>query len=224
MEKGVEVLAGPAGAAAVVPTVDTAKRQQILDGARRTFLAHGFDGASMNDIVRSAGVSKGTIYAYFPSKEALFAALIFQDRRRQAEQLFVFGDESRPIAEVLTEIGQKLVRLSQSPDSIGYVRIVIASAVKFPEVGRAFYEAGPAYGIAKVADYLSRRMADGQLVKRDPAHAATQFLELIHSGITKPILFGLKQSATDAEIDTSVASAVTLFLEGSRTQLADQAL
>src|SRR5262245_57788790 len=51
---------------------DSAKRRQILDGARRVFLEHGFDGASVNDIVRATGVSKGTIYAYFPSKERLF--------------------------------------------------------------------------------------------------------------------------------------------------------
>jgi len=48
------------------------KIRQILDGARRVFLADGFDGASMNDIARVAGVSKGTLYVYFQSKEALF--------------------------------------------------------------------------------------------------------------------------------------------------------
>ena len=67
--------------------VDSAKARQILDGARTVFLAQGFDAASMNDIAREAGVSKGTIYSYFPSKDALFAALIREDKRQQAEQL-----------------------------------------------------------------------------------------------------------------------------------------
>jgi AcrR family transcriptional regulator len=56
-----------------VNETDSAKRQQILDGARRCFLAQGFDGSSMNDIVLAAGVSKGTVYAYFPSKEKRFS-------------------------------------------------------------------------------------------------------------------------------------------------------
>ncbi len=49
-----------------------AKIRQILDGARAVFLAVGFDGASMNEIARAAGVSKGTLYVYFPSKVGLF--------------------------------------------------------------------------------------------------------------------------------------------------------
>ena len=71
---------------------ESAKRRQILDGARRVFLADGFDGASMNDIARVAGVSKGTLYVYFDSKEALFEALIREDRKQQAERIVI----SRP--------------------------------------------------------------------------------------------------------------------------------
>ena len=63
---------------------DNAKRRQILDGARRAFLANGFDAASMNEIARAAGVSKGTLYVYFKSKEELFEAIVeFQKRERR---------------------------------------------------------------------------------------------------------------------------------------------
>eukprot|EP01032_Pedospumella_encystans_P027055 gene27055-30587_t len=55
---------------------DPVKRGQILDGAHRVFMKMGYDAASMNDVTREAGVSKGTIYVYFQSKEELFAALI----------------------------------------------------------------------------------------------------------------------------------------------------
>ena len=54
-------------AVAVNDNLESAKRDQILNGARRCFLAQGFDGASMNDIVKAAGVSKGTVYAYCSS-------------------------------------------------------------------------------------------------------------------------------------------------------------
>src|SRR5947199_10632851 len=74
----------------------SAKRQQILDGARKVFLEHGFDGASVNDIVRVTGVSKGTIYAYFSGKERLFETLVFEDRGVQAERLLVGIDASQP--------------------------------------------------------------------------------------------------------------------------------
>jgi AcrR family transcriptional regulator len=59
---------------APVQREDSAKRRQIMDGARKVFLAEGFDAASMGEIARKAGVSKGTLYVYFDSKERLFEA------------------------------------------------------------------------------------------------------------------------------------------------------
>ena len=64
---------------------ETDKRRQILDGAREVFLASGFDGASMGAIAKAAGVSKGTLYVYFESKESLFEALTIEEKRSLAE-------------------------------------------------------------------------------------------------------------------------------------------
>ncbi|HEY7971303.1 MAG TPA: helix-turn-helix domain-containing protein, partial [Xanthobacteraceae bacterium] len=55
---------------------DGAKRRQILDGAMAVFLEKGFDAASMGEIARAAGVSKGTLYVYFDDKQALFDAIV----------------------------------------------------------------------------------------------------------------------------------------------------
>ena len=68
---------------------DSAKRRQIIEGARAVFLAQGFDAASMSDIARKAGVSKGTLYVYFKSKEELFEAIAEEQCRMQAEGVFV---------------------------------------------------------------------------------------------------------------------------------------
>ena len=61
---------------------DSAKRRQIVEGARQMFLAHGFDAASMADIAKAAGVSKGTLYVYFKDKEELFGATARLDYKR----------------------------------------------------------------------------------------------------------------------------------------------
>ena len=74
---------------------DSAKRRQIIAGARALFLAQGFDGASMDAIARKAGVSKGTLYVYFESKEQLFEAIVEDERGAQAEQIFAL-DRSTP--------------------------------------------------------------------------------------------------------------------------------
>ena len=67
---------------------DSAKRRQIVQGARSIFLAQGFDAASMNDIARSAGVSKGTLYVYFDNKEQLFQAIVQEECLFHAETTF----------------------------------------------------------------------------------------------------------------------------------------
>ena len=202
-------------------TLDSAKRMQILDGARRCFLAQGFDGASMNDIVKAAGVSKGTVYAYFPSKERLFEALVFHDRRRQAEEMMAIESHGRLIEDVLTELGLRMVRLFTSPESISWVRTVVAIGDKFPEVGRAFFEAGPAYSVKKVAQFLETKIADGTLRNVDAELAAMQFVELVGCCQIKPRLFGSRGVFKDRPMEETVAAAVDLFLGGLRSQKPD---
>ena len=72
---------------------DSAKRRQIIEGARAVFLAQGFDAASMNDIARAAGVSKGTLYVYFDNKEQLFEAIVEEECDAQAEGIFDLDPE-----------------------------------------------------------------------------------------------------------------------------------
>src|SRR6201993_3040205 len=99
----------------------SAKRRQIMDGARQVFLSEGFDGASMNDIARAAGVSKGTLYVYFDSKEQLFEALIREGKKEQAERL-VFPGEPGDARELLGGFGRRLIELMTRPENIAYVR------------------------------------------------------------------------------------------------------
>ncbi len=198
--------------------LDTAKRQQILDGARRCFLAQGFDGTSMNEIVKAAGVSKGTVYAYFLSKEKLFEALVFQDRRHQAEQAVVIEDDGRAIELVLHDLAFRMATLFKGPDTVAYVRLVIAAAEKFPEIGRAFYQAGPDYANKIIATYLKRKMDDGTLRQSDPILAAMQFCELVQCGLMKPRLFAAESIAGTFEIEPVIESGVALFLGGMKRQ------
>ena len=93
-----------------------AKRSQIMDGARSVFLSAGFDGASMNDVARAAGVSKGTLYAYFSSKDELFEAIIRGEYAQAAERVCVFKRDCGDVRAVLTDFG---VRLARAHDRAG---------------------------------------------------------------------------------------------------------
>jgi len=193
--------------------LDSAKARQIIDGARKVFLADGFDGASMNDIARVAGVSKGTIYAYFPSKEALFSALVLEDRRAQAEQLGAYDDHDGPVGDVLRRMGVNLMTLMLDPAHVAQVRTIVAAASKFPEIGRVFYEAGPQFGQERLAVWLRRKATEGALVVGDCDSAAVQFINLVQGPHFRKMLFACAAAPTPVEIAKTVDEAVALFLK-----------
>lgn len=190
-----------------------AKRRQVIDGARAVFLSAGFDGASMNDIARAAGVSKGTLYAYFESKEQLFEALVREDREQQAERLCVFPPEGGDPVLLLREFGRRLVEMILRPETVAQVRVVLAATARFPQLGRAFYDAGPRYGIQRLAAQLERFDKAGTLDIADPELAARQFINLCCADFHKKVLFGLVEAATPEAIDAGVDEAVAFFLK-----------
>jgi AcrR family transcriptional regulator len=197
---------------AILERQDPTKRRQILDGAREVFLREGFDGASVNDIARVAAVSKGTIYVYFDSKEHLFETLIREDRRAQAERICTFDVENHDVHAVLGTFGRSLLETMMRPENMAHLRTVIAAAAKFPGLGRAFYEAGPEHGIAKLAAYLDRQVGAGILTIADTRRAAMQFIELCQAGLMKPMLFCVIDETPLAAIGTAVDAAVAVFM------------
>ena len=196
------------------------KTRQILDGARTVFLADGFDGASMNEIARAAGVSKGTLYVYFPSKVGLFEALIRHDRSLQAEQLFQFGQEDdEDIGQVLTRIGVGLMSEMCKPDHLAHVRMVIGAAAKYPEIGKAFFEAGPKAGVQHLGDYLKKQASAGRIAEpMDAELAADQFIQLCQSDYYKAALFCVAEPNDTTAFTEAVGAAVTTFLRAYRSE------
>jgi AcrR family transcriptional regulator len=189
------------------------KARQILEGAKQVFLAEGFDGASVNDIARAARVSKGTIYSHFESKEALFEALIRAERRQQAEQVCQLDEADPDLAAVMFNFGRSLLTMMVRPDVIALMRTVMAVAQKFPRIGRAFYEAGPKYGLDRLAVYLKTLSDAGKLETPDPRMAASHFLQLCLADIFKQKMFCAIDEMSAAEIDETIKAAVDVFMK-----------
>ena len=188
-----------------------AKWRQIMEGARSVFLGQGFDGASMNDIARAAGVSKGTLYVYFDSKEQLFEALIRDGRRQQVERL-VFPEDPGDARDLLRGFGVRLIEMMTRPEMIAHIRVVIAATGKFPRLGQAFYEAGPCHGVRNLGAQLVKLRDAGALEVKDTERAARQFIDLCKSGVFNTVLFGVTESADPKEIEATVDAAVEMFM------------
>src|SRR3954453_11897304 len=97
------MVAVPSNALGVVTEEESSKRRQILDGARKVFMELGFDAASMNEIARSAGVSKGTLYVYFADKNRLFEAIVEDEALVQSKVAMFNFDPLRDPETTLRE-------------------------------------------------------------------------------------------------------------------------
>ena len=194
---------------------DSAKRRQIMDGARAVFLAQGFDASSMGEIARRAGVSKGTLYVYFDSKEKLFEAFAQEQCTLQAEQLFALIDEQEPEA-ALTRLGREYVHYLCRPDRLSPIRTVMGIADRMPDIGKAFFETGPGTGTARLAAYLDKQVAAGVLAIEDTEVAASQFLDACQSTLFKPMLFNIGGPPTDEKVNYVVGIAVRVFMAAYR--------
>ena len=190
---------------------ESAKRRQILEGARKVFLAQGFDGASMGEIAKVAGVSKGTLYVYFDSKESLFEALTTEEKRGLAEVLFKLDAEDPDVRGALTSLGLSYLRRLGKPEHVSSIRMVMGAAEKFPRLGQAFYEAGPCQGIARLGAYFDRQVEAGRLSIEDTGLAAQHFLDLCVSGILRRMLFSVGEPPTESEIQRNVENAIRVF-------------
>jgi AcrR family transcriptional regulator len=190
----------------------TAKRRQIMDGARIVFLEQGFDAASMGEIARRAGVSKGTLYVYFKSKEDLFETIFEEESRAQVERIFSLDPDDHEVETVLTALGRDFVKYLCQPDRISPLRTVLSIAGRMPEIGNRFYDAGPATGIRGVRAYLEAQVAAGVLRIEDPEIAAAQLLDTFQSTLFKPMIFANAAPPEDGRIDHVVRIAVSAFL------------
>lgn len=197
---------------------DSAKRRQIVDGARAVFLAQGFDAASMGEIARAAGVSKGTLYVYFENKEELFEAIVHEQCQAQAEGLFDLDAANPDVEAVLMDLGTNFVRFLCEPGKASPLRTVIAIADRMPEIGKKFYETGPAEGIGMLAAYIKAQVDAGVLAVEDCEIAAAQFLDACQSTLFKPVLFNFAPPPSPERIERVVGIAVKTFLAAYRAR------
>lgn len=188
------------------------KFDQVLEGARVVFMADGFEGASVDDIAREAGVSKATLYSYFPDKRLLFMEVANQECRRQSQSAIDNINKSAQPRDVLSQAGRHFLRFLTSKFGQQVFRICVAESDRFPEIGRAFYQSGTARMRAEMAAYFTESIGRGELKIDDLILAADQFAELCKADIWSRLIFGVISSVSDAEIDRVVDAAVETFM------------
>jgi AcrR family transcriptional regulator len=203
----------------VVGDEDSSKRRQILLGASKVFMDLGFDGASMGEIARAAGVSKGTLYVYFADKNRLFEAIVEQEMLDQQRTAFNF-DPERDVATTLREFGQAYLELLCRPGGGSAIRTVMAIAERMPEVGRRYYEQVLEKTINRFASYLDAHVDTNELAIPDCQLAASQFMQMCQASLFLQFIFQAAPPPSAQRIAEVVESATRMFLAAYRAKSA----
>jgi len=193
-----------------VPRVSTdqlaARRQHILDGARRCFAAYGYEGATVRRLEQSTGLSRGAIFHYFRDKDALFLALAEQDARRMADVVAEQG-----LVQVMRDL-LDTARKEGAPDESSWLgtRLEVSRRLRTDPDFRERWQAHSAELTAATRERLDRQAANGTLRDDVPVAVLAQYLELVLEGLVSHLAMGLPADALDGVLDLVEQSVRTL--------------
>lgn len=190
-----------------------ARREAMLDIAAEVFLEEGFDAASMSTIAAKVGGSKSTLYNYFKSKEDIFQAHVERYCSWQGQEMFaLLDDEGDDLRAALTRLGRRYMTNIMSDRNMRHFRLIAAASERSPDIGRAFYEAGPLRGARLLGGFLARMKLEGRIDVPDPIAAAHQFIGLCQNRMLKARLVNYVGAPTPEEVDVEVETAVRTFM------------
>jgi AcrR family transcriptional regulator len=188
------------------------KFEQVLNGAREVFMRDGFEGASVDDIAKVAGVSKATLYSYFPDKRLLFSEVAKVECNRQADGATAEIDIGAPVEVNLAAAARHLVGFFLSDFGSQVFRICVSEAPRFPDLGKRFYASGPALVRERMIPVLKSYADKGELEIEDFDLAVNQFAELCKSDLFVRKLCGLQSEFTQDDVDRIIEGAVEMFV------------
>jgi AcrR family transcriptional regulator len=200
------------------------KAKKVIAAALRLIIEQSFQHASMEAIAREAGVSKATLYAYFPSKNKLFEYLIAAECRKVNASL-VMPDLDLGLAEALRRFASQYIRLfvDRDPRKLAFFHALLREAAQFPELARLMVESGPRADAARLAGLMEEARVRNLLDIADANLAARQFLSLVRGDLPMENFLGLP-APTEAEISKTIEDGLAFFLRAYRRAPAQEGL
>lgn len=155
------------------------RERAILDAALKVFAAMGYSGCTMDAVAAEAGVTKPTLYSYFPSKESLFQAMMLGKRDLMLD-VFQHPSGKGMVAD-LSAFAWAYADTVMRPDMLSLARLIIGEVQRFPEIGRAYQASGPDHLLRGIMGYLDSQRDAGRLAFDDAELAAQDLWGLILS-------------------------------------------
>jgi len=187
------------------------KRSAAVQAAMELFLEQGYERTSLQQIAKRADVSTATLFKRFPTKAALFEAIVAEFWAGDGETCTGAPPVGDP-AHGLQKIGLGYARRMRHPDMQAIYRLIIGEAQRFPDLGEMLFNNGKGPYLDRLDDYLIAERDAGYLVIDDIRSASEQFLALIAGQCFWPELISPGCGGSDEEVVEVVEQAIALLL------------
>jgi AcrR family transcriptional regulator len=191
------------------------RERAILDAALKIFAAQGYSGASMDAVAAEAGVTKPTLYSYFPSKESLFQAMMLGKRDVMLD-VFEHPSAQGMVADLLI-FAWAYADTVMRPEMLSLARLIIGEVQRFPEIGRAYQASGPDHLLRGIMRYLEGQRHIGRLVFEDTELAAQDLWGLILSAPRTQALYMPDVQPDRATLARYILNGLRVFLKAYST-------
>lgn len=192
------------------------RERAILDAALKVFAAQGYTGASMDAVAAEAGVTKPTLYSYFPSKESLFQAMMLGKRDAMLD-VFEHPSDQGMVADLLV-FAWAYADTVMRPEMLALARLIIGEVQRFPEIGRAYQASGPDHLLRGIMRYLEGQRRAGQLEFEDAELAAQDLWGLILSAPRTQALYMPDAQPNRETLRRYILNGLRVFLKAYSTQ------
>lgn len=192
------------------------KFEQVRVGAREIFLRDGYSGASVDDIARAAGVSKATLYSYFPEKQMMYREVLLDEIDRLGQHSPIAIDNDTPPDDALPQMTRQIAGWLVSGPVLSLLRTNIAEAARFPDVSQRYHTALTALLRDVVRAHMDRWVGQGALMIDDTTLAAEQLIRLAGTGLQERALLTEGDGLPDSTIDEISDSAARMFMAAHR--------
>jgi len=190
------------------------RRGQILREAARCFGTRGFRGTTTRDVANAVGITEAALYRHFPSKEAIYAAIL---DARMTVPMAIDGVEPLAQARDDRQVFQTLaVAILESVESDpSFLRLLLYSALEGHEMARPFYEKRMRRVREFLTRYIAQRTRDGEFRDLEPVLAARAFVGMVADHLIARTVFGQKDPV-HYDPERVAESFTSIFLDGVR--------
>lgn len=191
------------------------RERAILEAALKVFAATGYTGTKMDAVAAEAGVTKPTLYSYFPSKESLFQAMML-GKRDQMLDVFEHPSQQGMVADLLV-FAWAYADTVMRPEMLSLARLIIGEVQRFPEIGRAYQASGPDHLMRGIMRYLEGQRRAGRLDFEDAELAAQDLWGLILSAPRTQALYMPDAQPERTTLRRYIVNGLRVFLKAYST-------